>query len=38
LNIQASAVPEPSAQSLFLLGLGGMLGMRVFRRKEGDKV
>jgi hypothetical protein len=38
LNIQASAVPEPSAQSLFLIGLGGMLGMRVLRRKEGDKV
>jgi hypothetical protein len=38
LNIQASAVPEPSAQSLFLLGLGGMLAMRVLRRKEGDKV
>jgi hypothetical protein len=38
LNIQASSVPEPSAQSLFLLGLGGMLGMRVLRRKEADKV
>ena len=38
LNIQASAVPEPSAQSLFLLGLGGMLAMRVLRRREGDKV
>jgi hypothetical protein len=38
LNIQASSVPEPSAQSLFLLGLGGMLAMRVLRRKEGDKV
>jgi hypothetical protein len=38
LNIQASAVPEPSAQSLFLIGLGGMLGMRVLRRREGDKV
>jgi len=38
LNIQASSVPEPSAQSLFLLALGGMLGMRVLRRKEGDKV
>jgi hypothetical protein len=38
LNIQASAVPEPSAQSLLLLGLGGMLGMRVLRRREADKV
>jgi hypothetical protein len=38
LNIQASSVPEPSAQSLFLLGLGGMLGVRVLRRREGDKV
>jgi len=33
LNIHASAVPEPSAQSLFLLGLGGMLGMQALRRK-----
>ena len=38
LNIQASSVPEPSAQSLFLLALGGMLGVRVLRRKEADKV
>jgi hypothetical protein len=33
LKIQTSAVPEPSAQSLFLLGLGGMLGMQALRRK-----
>jgi len=38
LKIQTSAVPEPSAQALFLLGLGGMLGIRVLRRKEADKV
>jgi hypothetical protein len=38
LNIQASSVPEPSAQSLFLLGLGGMLAMRVLRRRGADKV
>jgi len=32
-SLNVWAVPEPSSQSLFLLGLGGMLGLRLLRKR-----